>query len=150
MQLDILGIQKVLPHRYPFLMIDRITECEPGVMAEGIKCVSGNEMQFLGHFPGFPVMPGVLSLEAIAQVTAVSILTEEENKGKVVLFGSIKNARFKKEIKPGDVVHISTKITKRMGNVYVIEGTAMVEDSLAVKMEMSVVVADMPSDADDN
>ena len=75
-------IQEILPHRYPFLMVDKITECEPGVYAKGIKCVSANEMHFLGHFPGHPVMPGVLIIEALAQVGAVALLTEEENKGK--------------------------------------------------------------------
>ena len=87
-------IQEILPHRYPFLLVDRILECEPGVKAKGIKCVSANEMQFMGHFPGQHVMPGVLIIEALAQTGAVAILSKEENKGRIALFGGIKMAKF--------------------------------------------------------
>ena len=103
MQLDSNQIQEILPHRYPFQMVDRITECEPGKFAKGIKCVSVNEMQFCGHFPQYHVMPGVLMIEALAQVGAVALLTMEEFKGKTVFFGGIKNARFKQQVRPGDV-----------------------------------------------
>ena len=83
MELNSKQIMEILPHRYPFLMVDKITECEPGVYAKGIKCVSANEMQFIGHFPGEPVMPGVLIIEALAQTGAVALLSKEENKGKL-------------------------------------------------------------------
>src|SRR5699024_8698124 len=96
MTLDSNEIMKVLPHRFPFQLVDRITACEPGVRAEGRKCVSAGEPFFCGHFPELHVMPGVLILEAMAQVGAVALLTEEENKGKIVLFGGVKNARFKR------------------------------------------------------
>lgn len=92
MELDSIQIQEIIPHRYPFLLVDRIIECEPGSYAKGIKCVTANEPQFTGHFPGNPVMPGVLILEAMAQTGAVAVLTEEESKGKLVLFGGVKNA----------------------------------------------------------
>ena len=92
MELNSNQIEEILPHRYPFLMIDRITECEPGKYAKGIKCISANEMQFMGHFPNQHVMPGVLLIEALAQTGAVAILTQEENKGKIAFFGGIKNA----------------------------------------------------------
>ena len=98
MELDINQIQEILPHRYPFLLVDRITDCTPGESAKGIKCVSANEMQFMGHFPGNPIMPGVLIIEALAQVGAVAALSLPENKGKIVLFGGIKNARFKQRV----------------------------------------------------
>ena len=100
MELNSNQIQEILPHRYPFLMVDRITECNPGIYAKGIKCVSANEMQFLGHFPEKHVMPGVLLIEALAQVGAVALLMEEENKGKLAFFGGIKNARFKTQVIP--------------------------------------------------
>ena len=111
MQLSNKEIQEILPHRYPFLLVDKIVECEPGNYAKGIKCVSANEMHFLGHFPGHPVMPGVLIIEALAQVGAVALLTEEENKGKLAFFGGIKNARFKKQVEPGDVLELECKLT---------------------------------------
>ena len=109
MELNSRQIQEILPHRYPFLMVDKIVDGEPGKWAKGIKCVSANEMQFMGHFPGHPVMPGVLLIEALAQVGAVAILTEEEYKGKLVFFGGIKNARFKKQVEPGDVVELECR-----------------------------------------
>ena len=101
MELNSNEIQKILPHRYPFLLVDKITECVPGKSATGIKCVSANEMQFLGHFPKKHIMPGVLIVEALAQTGAVAMLTEEENKGKLALFGGIKSCRFKRQVVPG-------------------------------------------------
>ena len=103
MELNSNEIQKILPHRYPFLLVDKITDFEPGKWAKGIKCVSVNEMHFCGHFPEMHVMPGVLIIEALAQVGAISILTEEENRGKIAFFGGIKNARFRQQVYPGDI-----------------------------------------------
>lgn len=101
MELNAQQIEEILPHRYPFLLVDRITECEPGQKAAGIKCISVNEPYFCGHFPGHPVMPGVLIIEALAQVGAVALLTLEEFRGKIALFGGIKNARFRRPVQPG-------------------------------------------------
>ena len=115
MELNSNQIEEILPHRYPFLMIDRITECEPGKYAKGIKCISANEMQFMGHFPNQNVMPGVLLIEALAQTGAVAILTQEENKGKIAFFGGIKNARFKKQVVPGDRVELSCELVTMKG-----------------------------------
>ena len=140
MQLSNSEIQEILPHRYPFLMVDRITECEPGQYAKGIKCVSANEMQFMGHFPGHPVMPGVLIIEALAQVGAVALLTEEENKGKLAFFGGIKNARFKKQVEPGDVLKLECKLTSRKGPVGFGEAVAYVDDQVAAKAEISFAI----------
>ena len=111
MQLNSDEIQQILPHRYPFLLVDRITECEPGKKACGIKCVSANEMHFVGHFPQKKVMPGVLIIEALAQTGAVALLSEEKNKGHIALFAGIKNAKFKAQVTPGDVLSLSPVIT---------------------------------------
>ena len=97
-QLNIQQIQEILPHRYPFLMIDKVTDMEKGKWASALKCVSTNEMQFLGYFPGYPVMPGVLILEALAQTGAVALLSEDEYRGKIALFGGVRNCRFKREV----------------------------------------------------
>ena len=142
MQLDSTQIQEILPHRYPFLLVDRIEECEPGRMAKGIKCVSVNEAFFAGHFPGMPVMPGVLIIEALAQTGAVAILTEEENRGKVALFGGIKSARFKAQVKPGDVLTLSCEIVARKGNVGVGRAQAYVGERLAASAELTFAVTD--------
>lgn len=99
MELSAEEIRKILPHRYPMLLVDRITELVPGQMAKGRKCVSMNEPFFQGHFPGKPVMPGVLILEALAQTGAVALLSKEENKGKLALFGGVKSCRFRKDRK---------------------------------------------------
>ena len=140
MELNAQEIQKILPHRYPFLLVDKITECEPGQAATGIKCVSVNEMHFLGHFPGHPVMPGVLILEALAQVGAVALLTEEENRGKLAFFGGIKNARFKRQVVPGDVLTLTCRLTKRMGALGFGEAEATVDGVLAAKAELSFAI----------
>ena len=140
MQLSNTQIQEILPHRYPFLMVDKITECQPGSYAKGIKCVSANEMQFMGHFPGHPVMPGVLIIQALAQVGAVALLTEEENKGKLAFFGGIKNARFKRQVEPGDVLELECKLTSRKGSVGFGEAVAYVEGQIAAKAEISFAI----------
>ena len=137
MELNSNEIQDILPHRYPFLLVDRITECEPGVRARGIKCVSANEMHFCGHFPAHHVMPGVLILEALAQVGAVAILTLEENKGKLVFFGGIKNARFKRQVVPGDVLELECELIRQRGPVGIGKATATVDGKIAAVAELS-------------
>ena len=140
MELNSNQIQEILPHRDPFQLIDRVTDYEPGKWAKGIKCVSVNEMQFLGHFPQQHVMPGVLVVEALAQVGAIAILTEEENKGKIVFFGGIKNARFKKQIVPGDVIEMECELTERKGPVGYGKATAKVDGKIAVIAELTFAV----------
>lgn len=140
MELNSNQIQEILPHRYPFQLVDRVTDYEPGKWAKGVKCVSVNEMQFLGHFPQQHVMPGVLVVEALAQVGAIAILTEEENKGKIVFFGGIKNARFKKQIIPGDVIEMECELTERKGPVGYGKATAKVDGKIAVIAELTFAV----------
>lgn len=140
MQLDSNQIQEIIPHRYPFLMVDRITDCQPGVCAKGIKCISANEMQFCGHFPQYHVMPGVLMIEALAQVGAVAILTMEEFKGKTVFFGGIKNARFKQQVRPGDVLELECELIKMRGSVGIGKGTATVNGKIAVVGEFTFAI----------
>lgn len=140
MELNSNEIQKILPHRYPFLMVDRITECVPGESARGIKCVSANEMQFCGHFPEKHVMPGVLIVEALAQTGAVALLMEEENRGKIVLFGGIRKARFRRQVIPGDVIELECRITARKGPVGIGEAVASVNGEVAVNAEISFAI----------
>ncbi len=140
MQLDSNQIQEILPHRYPFQMVDRITDCQPGSYAKGIKCVSANEMQFCGHFPQYHVMPGVLMIEALAQVGAVALLTLDEFKGKTVFFGGIKNARFRRQVRPGDVLQLECQLVQLRGSVGIGKGTATVDGKIAVAGEFTFAV----------
>ena len=140
MELNIKEIMEILPHRYPFLLVDKITELEVGVKAVGIKNVTANEMHFLGHFPGNPIMPGVLILEALAQTGAVALLSEEENKGKLVFFGGVKSARFKKQVVPGDVVILRCEIIKRKGNVGIGSAKALVDGKVAAEAELTFAI----------
>ena len=140
MELNSNEIQQILPHRYPFLLIDKVTDCTPGKEATAIKCVTANEMHFLGHFPQKHVMPGVLILEALAQTGAVAILTEEENKGKIVLFGGVRSARFKKQVVPGDVLKLSCEIVTRRGPMGIGKAIATVDGKVAVIAELTFAI----------
>ena len=133
-------IAAILPHRYPFALVDRILDYEPGQWAIGRKCVTRNEEFFCGHFPGQPVMPGVLILEALAQTGAVAALSLPENKGKLALFGGIKNARFKSKVTPGDVVELECVLTKRRGPVGVGEAKATVDGKVVAAAELTFAI----------
>ena len=135
-------IMDILPHRQPFLLIDTIEELEPGIRAVGKKCVSFNEPYFAGHFPGNPVMPGVLLVEAMAQTGAVALLDLPAWKGKTAYFVGIDNARFKKKVIPGDVVIFEVKIIKQKGPIGVAEATATVDGAVAAKAEISFAVGE--------
>ena len=140
MQLNSNQIAEILPHRYPFALVDRITDYEPGQWAKGIKCVSVNEQLFCGHFPQEHVMPGVLILEAMAQVGAVAILSLPDNQGKIALFRGVKNARFKRMVTPGDVLEMECVLTKRRGPVGIGECKAMVNGEVACTAELTFAI----------
>ena len=140
MELSNKEIMEILPHRYTFLLVDKVVDYEPGKWAKGIKCVSANEMQFLGHFPNEPVMPGVLIIEALAQVGAIAVLTEEENKGKLVFFGGIKNARFKKKVVPGDVLTMKCELIARKGPIGFGKAVALVDGKVAASAELTFAI----------
>lgn len=142
MTLDINGILAVLPHRYPFLLVDRITEVEPGVRAAGIKQVTINEWFFQGHFPGQPVMPGVLMVEALAQVGAVALLSQPAHQGKIVFFAGIDGVRFRRVVVPGDTLALSVELTKMRGRVGKGRGEARVDGQLAVEGEFTFAIGD--------
>ena len=130
----------IIPHRHPFLLVDRIEELEPGIRAVGVKAVTYDEPYFSGHFPDEPVMPGVLQIEACAQVGAVAILSLDENKGKTAYFGGISSARFKRKVVPGDVLTMECEIIKRKGPVGVGKATAKVGDEIALTAELTFVI----------
>ena len=140
MELNSNQIREILPHRYPMQLVDKIVDFEPGVWAEGIKCVTVHEPFFQGHFPEAHVMPGVLIIEALAQTGAVAILSEEEYKGKIAFFGGIKNARFRRQVRPGDVLTLRCEITSRKGPVGFGKAVAKVGDEVAAQAEISFVI----------
>lgn len=138
--LDIKQIQEIIPHRYPFLLIDRITELEPGVRAKGLKNVTMNEYFFQGHFPSEPVMPGVLIIEALAQVGAVAMLSLDELKGKIAYFGGIRNAKIRKKVVPGDTLILDVEIIKSKGRIGVGKAIAYVDGKKAVEAELTFAI----------
>ena len=139
-QLNIKKIMEILPHRQPFLLIDAVEEYEPGILAVAKKCVSYNEPFFAGHFPGEPVMPGVLIIEALAQTGAVAILSLPENKGKTAYFAAIKEAKFKRKVIPGDVLTLKTEIIKSKGPMGIGKAEATVNGELAVSAELTFAI----------
>ena len=138
--LDINQIMEIIPHRYPFLLIDTIEELQPGVRALGKKCVSMNEPYFQGHFPGNPVMPGVLIIEALAQVGAVAILSQPEWKGRTAYFAGIDKAKFRQKVLPGDVLMLEMEIIKVKGPVGVGKATAIVNGKVAATAELTFAI----------
>ncbi|WP_077612887.1 3-hydroxyacyl-ACP dehydratase FabZ [Clostridium sp. Marseille-P2415] len=138
--LGIKEIQEIIPHRHPFLLVDCIEEFEPGVKAAGYKCVTYDESFFRGHFPEEPVMPGVLIIEALAQVGAVAILSLEENKGKIAYFGGIDKAKFKHKVIPGERLKLECEIIKRKGPVGVGKAVATVDGKLAASAELTFMI----------
>ena len=140
MQLNLDEIMEILPHRYPFLLVDRIVECEPGRSAAGRKCVSGNEQFFCCQKQQKKVMPGVLIIEALAQVGAVAILSEPENRGKLALFGGIRSARFRRQVVPGDVLELRCELIARRGPVGVGKAVATVDGKPAATCELTFVI----------
>lgn len=135
-------IMEILPHRQPFLLIDTVEELEPGIRAVAKKCVTYNEPYFAGHFPGEPVMPGVLIIEALAQTGAVAILGMEENRGKTAYFAGIDGAKFKRKIVPGDVLMLETEIVKRKWPIGVGRATATVDGKIACMAELTFAIGE--------
>lgn len=133
-------IMEIIPHRYPFLLIDTIEELTPGVRAVGKKCVSMNEPYFQGHFPGNPVMPGVLIIEALAQVGAVAILSQPEWKGRTAYFAGIDKAKFKRKVLPGDVLRLELEIIKVKGPVGIGRAVAEVDGKLVAQGELTFAI----------
>lgn len=143
MVLDINEIKKILPHRYPMLLVDRILEIEPMKRAVGIKNITANEVQFLGHFPNEPIMPGVMLIEAMAQVGGVAMLYPEENRGKIAVFAKIDNVRFRRQVVPGDQVVTTAEVTKIMrGNMGIIHCEGKVEGKVACECDCTFAIMD--------
>lgn len=142
MELNIEQIQEILPHRYPFLLVDKVVELVPGEKAVGIKNVTMNENYFQGHFPGKPVMPGVLQVEALAQTGAIAVLSLEEYKGKIVYFGGIDKLRFKQKVVPGDVLRLEVELIKRRGPIGIAKAVATVDGKVAVQGEITFAIGD--------
>ena len=142
--IDINRIQEMIPHRYPILLVDRIIELTPGESAVGLKNVTMNEPQFTGHFPNFPVMPGVLIIEAMAQTAAIVVVETlgPEAEGKVVYFMTIDDARFRKPVTPGDTMHIHVEKVQARRNVWKFKGKAMVGDKVCAEATFSAMIAD--------
>ncbi len=138
--LTVKEICEIIPHRHPFLLVDHIEDYEPGEFAVGYKCVTYREDFFKGHFPQEPVMPGVLTVEALAQVGAVAILSKPENKGKTAYFGGISKCRFRGKVVPGDKLKLETRIIKQKGPLGIGEATASVDGNIVVSAELTFMV----------
>jgi 3-hydroxyacyl-[acyl-carrier-protein] dehydratase len=142
MVLNSWDIEKIIPHRFPFLLVDRVDELEVGKRAKGVKCVTVHEAQFLGHFPGQHIMPGVLIIESLAQVGAVALLAGEENKGKKALLTGIKNCKFRRKVVPGDTMVLEAELIKMKGSYGTSRAVATVDGELACECEFFFVIQD--------
>ncbi|PGD05774.1 3-hydroxyacyl-ACP dehydratase FabZ [Bacillus toyonensis] len=140
--LDIQQIKEIIPHRYPFLLVDKILEVEEGKRAIGIKNVTANEEFFNGHFPDYPVMPGVLIVEALAQVGAVAMLKKEENCGRLAFFAGIDNCRFKRQVRPGDQLRLEVEMTRVRGAIGKGKAIAIVDGEIACETEITFALGD--------
>jgi 3-hydroxyacyl-[acyl-carrier-protein] dehydratase len=140
--MDIREIQKFLPHRYPFLLVDKIIEIDPEIKAAGIKNVTINEEFFQGHFPGQPIMPGVLIIEALAQVAGVLAFHSGATPSKSVYFMSIEKAKFRRPVVPGDQLKLEVSILQHRGNVWKFSGSAVVEEKIVAEAEFTAMVTD--------
>lgn len=138
--LDARAIQAIIPHRYPFLLVDRIIEIEPGKRGVGLKNVSIGEPYFQGHFPDYPVMPGVLQIEALAQVGAVVMLQMEEFKGRIAFFAGIDNVRFKRQVKPGDTLRLEVELGQIRRSIGTGTGTATVDGEVVCRGEFMFAI----------
>ena len=138
--LDINEIKKILPHRFPLLLVDKIIEIEPMKYAVGVTNITASEIQFLGHFPNEPIMPGVLLIEAMAQVGGIALLYNEENRGKIVAFAKINNARFRRQLGPGDQLITTATITKVRGTMGLCTCVGRVDGEIACECECTFAV----------
>lgn len=137
---DVQQIKEIIPHRYPFLLVDQITEIDEGKRAVGKKNVTINEPFFQGHFPDYPVMPGVLILEALAQTGAFAMLMKEENKGKIGFLAGVDKCRFKRQVKPGDTLKLEVEIVRLKGPIGKGKATATVDGELACEAEITFAI----------
>jgi 3-hydroxyacyl-[acyl-carrier-protein] dehydratase len=138
--LEAADIMRIIPHRYPFLMVDRIVELEPGKRVVGIKQVTANEPQFTGHFPGRPIMPGVLMVEALAQTAGVCVMSLDEYRGKLGLFAGIDDCRFRRMVVPGDALRLEVTVEKLRGMFGRVRGVASVDGEVAVEATLSIII----------
>lgn len=141
MTLEVKDIQGIIPHRYPFLFVDRVLELEPGQRAVGLKNVTTNEWFFEGHFPGYPLMPGVIMVEALAQLAAVALWSLPENKGKQGLFAGIENFRFRKPVQPGDALRLEVKLVRSRRVFFTFSAVASVGDKPVAEGELTLAIA---------
>lgn len=138
--LEAADIMRILPHRYPFLLVDRVVELEPGLRAVAIKQVTANEPHFTGHFPERPIMPGVLMVEALAQAAGIAVLTLDEYRGKIGLFAGIDGCRFRRTVQPGDQLVLKVEVEKLRGMFGRVRGTASVDGEIAAEATISIII----------
>ncbi|HEY3284969.1 MAG TPA: 3-hydroxyacyl-ACP dehydratase FabZ [Armatimonadota bacterium] len=148
--LDIEGIREILPHRYPFLLVDRIHDLVPGQHATGIKNVTVNEEFFAGHFPGYAIMPGVLIVEAMAQVAGVMLLSVPQHAGKLAVFAGIDRTKFRRPVTPGDVLITDVEILRLRGSIGKASAVARVDGQIVAEGEFMFALVDKPTDQEGN